>query len=75
MPFWAQIDLTTVLIAVVVIGPVAALLVFIAVWSRRRSEFLLRQWAEQNDLRIVAQEERKFFRGPFLWKSSKGQVI
>jgi hypothetical protein len=75
MTLWATTDLDSALITAAIIVPVAALLISAVVWSRRRSEFLLRQWAEQNDLRIIAQEERKFFRGPFLWNSSKGQIV
>jgi hypothetical protein len=75
MTLWAQIDLDSALITAIIIVPVAALLIFAIIWTHKRSAFLLRQWAEENDLRIVAQEERKFFRGPFLWNSSKGQMV
>jgi hypothetical protein len=75
MAFWLQADLTAAVITAVIIGPVAALLCFVVVWSHRRAEFLLRRWAEQNGFHIIAQKERKFFRGPFFWNSSKNQMV
>jgi hypothetical protein len=44
-------------------------------WTHRRAEFLLQQWAERNELRILEKEERKLFRGPFSWDSSRGQMV
>jgi hypothetical protein len=79
MMLWADFDQTTwqitLLISLVVFVPLAALLIAISVWSHRRAEFLLQQWADRNDLRMLEKEERKLFRGPFLWNSSRGQMV
>jgi hypothetical protein len=40
-----------------------------------RSNSLLQQWAERNHYRLVEQEYRTFFRGPFFWTTSRGQTV
>jgi hypothetical protein len=71
----ADFDAETLAITLVVIIPVAALIVLAVIWDHRRSQYLLRQWAERNDYRLVNVERRNFFRGPFFWNTSKGQVV
>lgn len=44
-------------------------------WHFSRSNSLLQQWAEQNGYRVVHQEYRTFFKGPFFWTSSKNQTV
>ena len=58
----------------VVLGGV--ILVFLLIWWHfSRSGSLLHQWAEHNGYRLVSQEYRHFFKGPFFWTSSKGQTV
>jgi hypothetical protein len=53
-----------------------AVLIFLALWWHfGRSSSLLHQWAAKNGYRIVRQEYRYFFKGPFFWTSSKGQTV
>jgi hypothetical protein len=40
-----------------------------------RSSSLLQQWVAQNGHRVVRQEYRTFFRGPFFWTTTKGQTV
>jgi hypothetical protein len=59
----------------VVIGAVAALVILGLVWHFGRSGALLNQWAADNGYRIIRQEYRTFFKGPFFWTSTKGQTV
>jgi hypothetical protein len=56
-----------------------ALLVVVVVlgltWHYGRSSSLLHQWAERNGYRVVRQQYRNFFRGPFFWTTTKGQTV
>jgi hypothetical protein len=61
--------------ALIIIPVIAALIGLSLWWHFGRSSSLLHQWAEQNGYRIVRQEYRTFFRGPFFWSSSKGQTV
>jgi hypothetical protein len=62
-------------------GPALLILVFGVVglvailWHFHRSGSLLHQWADENGYRIVRQEYRTFFRGPFFLTTSKGQTV
>jgi hypothetical protein len=58
-----------VILAVVVAATLAI------VWHFGRSNSVLQQWATQNGYRIVRQEYRTFFKGPFFWTSTKGQTV
>lgn len=40
-----------------------------------RSEALLKEWAEENELDIVTRQRRFFRRGPFLFTTSQGQDV
>jgi hypothetical protein len=54
---------------------VAALVILTLVWHFGRSSSLLHQWAAQNGYRIISQQYRNFFKGPFFWTSGKGQTV
>jgi hypothetical protein len=54
---------------------IAVFLMFSIVWRFQRSGSLLQQWAEQNGFSIIDQEYHSFFKGPFFWTSSKGQMV
>jgi hypothetical protein len=56
-----------VVIIVVLVGSIA--------WHFGRSKSILQQWADKNGYRILQQEYRNFFKGPFFWTSSKGQTV
>jgi hypothetical protein len=51
------------------------LAILLIVWHFSRSNDLLHGWAHENGLRIVRQEYRHFFKGPFFWTTSKGQTV
>ena len=53
----------------------AAVVVLAIVWHYSRSNDLLHQWAERRGYRIVQQEYRNFFKGPFFWTTSRGQTV
>lgn len=57
----------------------ALALVLIAVlgtwWHYGRSSSLLETWARRHGYHIISQEYCRFFKGPFFWTSSKGQVV
>ena len=53
----------------------AVFVVVLIVWHFSRSRSLLEQWAQKNGFRIIHQEYRTFFRGPFFWTTSKGQTV
>jgi hypothetical protein len=57
------------------IAAIAVMIVLTLVWHFGRSNSLLHQWASQNEYRIIRQEYRTFFKGPFFWSSSKGQTV
>jgi hypothetical protein len=62
-------------------GAVALIVVFILiailgiVWHFSRSDSVLRQWADRNGYRLIDQEYRNVFKGPFFWTSTKGQTV
>jgi len=60
---------------VVAILAFAGFAIFTWVWRFQRSDSLLRQWADQNGFRIISQEYRSVFTGPFFWTTSKGQTV
>jgi hypothetical protein len=47
----------------------------VVTWHFRRSAARLRRWAEVNGYRIIGQEYRTFWKGPFFWASSRGQAV
>jgi hypothetical protein len=53
-----------------------AVLVAVTIWWHfGRSNSLLHQWAEKGGYRIIRQEYRTFFKGPFFWTSTRGQTV
>jgi hypothetical protein len=63
------------------LGGILVVLFFIAlavvgtIWHFSRSTSVLEAWARRNGYRIVAQDYRSFFKGPFFWTSSKSQTV
>lgn len=49
--------------------------IFMVGWHFSRSNSLLHQWAERNGYRVVHQEYRNFFRGPFFWTTTRNQTV
>ena len=57
---------------------VAAAVFFVALlwaWHFRRSRDILRRWADENGYELVSVERRFVFRGPFWWRTAKGQEV
>jgi hypothetical protein len=53
-----------------------AVLIGLSLWWRSsRSGSVLDQLAQRNGYRLVSQEYRSFFKGPFFWTSSRGQAV
>ncbi len=63
------------LVPILFIAFVLGLIILTITWHFSRSNSLLQQWARRNGLRIIQQEYRHFFRGPFFWTTSKGQTV
>lgn len=59
---------------VLVVG-IIVLAIASAIWHQRRSKDMVRDWARSNGYRIVSAERRYLRRGPFWWRSSKGQEV
>ena len=57
------------------IAAVAVLVILSLWWHFGRSSSLLHGWAAKNEFRIIRQEYRYFFKGPFFWTSTKGQAV
>ena len=57
------------------LAAVAVIVVLGLMWHFGRSNSLLQQWAADNEYRILRQEYRTFFKGPFFWSSTKGQTV
>ncbi len=55
--------------------PIAGLVLLSMLWHFSRSSSILQQWADRNGYRIIDQQYRTFFKGPFFWTSTKGQVV
>jgi hypothetical protein len=64
-----------VLLPVFAVACVAALVGLTLWWHFSRSGSLLQRWAEGNGYRLVRQEYRHLFKGPFFWTSSRGQTV
>jgi hypothetical protein len=63
-----------VLVALAILAGVV-LLALSLVWRAARSDSMLKQWAKANDLTLLEAEYRTFFKGPFFWTSTKGQMV
>ena len=44
-------------------------------WERRRSEQLIDRWARQQGYQLLDRKYLWFSRGPFFWRTSKGQTV
>ena len=57
--------------------PVIAIFAVVAmmVWVFPRSRRILESWAAESGYHILSSEIRWFRRGPFLWTTSKNQVV
>src|SRR5689334_4578654 len=64
-------DLTYVALIVAVL----ALVLMFWRWQLRRGDEILRNWAAASGYRIVDQEYKPFFTGPFFWTTAKGQMV
>jgi len=56
----------------------AGLMVLVAAfvaWHLTRSRGMLAHWAESNDYRLINQERRYFFKGPYFWSCGRGQEV
>jgi hypothetical protein len=45
------------------------------IWHFGRSNTLLERWAQRHGYRIIAQEYRTFFKGPYFWTTSRNQTV
>jgi len=54
---------------------VLGLAVAMMVWHFRRSRNIAQQWAQDNGFELLSAERRFAFRGPFWWRTSKGQEV
>src|SRR4051812_40561228 len=64
-------DLSTVAL---VLG-VVLLVILIGSWQSAVSEKILRRWAEENGLLILAYRRCWIFRGPFTWTTTRSQDV
>jgi hypothetical protein len=52
-----------------------ALIAGIWIWTFKRARMILDRWAEKNHFQILSFKRRWFRLGPFLWRSSRQQVV
>jgi hypothetical protein len=70
------VDVSSGIIFAVIGGALLATFAIVgAVWHNRRSSTLLDGWARANGLQILSQSKCWFFRGPFSWSTTDGQVV
>ena len=62
MPLWA-------------ISGIILVIILLHIKQNKRSKVNLEIWLNNNQFRLIAIERRYLRRGPYLWKSSKAQVI
>jgi len=70
-PILAQSSGPMLLLVLLVVGVVVVSLV----WTRDRSLTILNDWARENGFRILSSERRYLRRGPFWWRTGKGQEV
>ena len=58
-----------------IVALLVVLVVLALAWHCGRSNSLLHKWAAQNSYRIVRQNYRVFFKGPYFWTSPKGRTV
>jgi hypothetical protein len=54
---------------------VAVAMILAFYWHFTRSAAILQQWADANGFEILEKSYRHFFRGPFFFRTSKGQTV
>ena len=55
---------------------IGLLLVIVSMrWERRRSAALIDRWAQAQGYQVLERQSRLFDRGPFFWRTSKGQTV
>jgi hypothetical protein len=54
---------------------ILAFAVAVAAWHYSRARNVLEDWAEANSYEILSSEHRWFRRGPFWWRTGKGQEV
>ncbi len=59
----------------ILLVPLLGLGVLILLWHFRRSNSLLQEWARRNGLRVLRQDFRFLFRGPFFLTTSQHQTV
>ena len=72
---WSDFTPTDVAQGAAMLALVGVVVVLLVVWSHGRAQALLRGWAERNGYRLLHQECRYFFKGPFFWTSGRNQVV
>jgi hypothetical protein len=63
-----------------ILGPILVLVLLVCVlalwgWHFSRSRKMLEQWAHANGLTLIGVERRFLRRGPFWWRTNKGQEV
>ena len=53
----------------------ASALMAYVLWSSRRAEELLLQWASDHAYQVIERRRVQFFQGPFFWTTAKSQVV
>lgn len=48
---------------------------FAFLWHFTRSSAILQRWADENGYDIIGKSYHYFFRGPFFWRTNKGQAV
>ena len=58
------------------LGILAIVLVLVSFgWQSGRSDSMLKQWAGESGFRLINAERRRLLRGPFFFRSNKGQTV
>ena len=57
------------------IAGIILVIILLHIKQTQRSKVNLEIWLNNNQFRLISVERRYLRRGPYLWKSSKGQVI
>ena len=57
------------------ISGIILVIILLHIKQTQRSKVNLEIWLNNNQFRLISVERRYLRRGPYLWKSSKGQVI
>lgn len=58
-----------------IVVAIFAFAIFSMVWHFKRGQTLVERWAARNGFRLISTEYRWIRRGPFWWRTSKGQSV